>query len=62
MNYRTKFHRDGDVTIWNVFTQQWERRSARYLVEQCEHPFGNLILPTLRQEDRQRIVRVAKRG
>ena len=23
--YKTKFHKDQTVTIWNVYTQQWER-------------------------------------
>ena len=23
----TIYHRDGSVTIWNVYTQQWERTS-----------------------------------
>lgn len=23
-NYRTKFHRNGHVTLWNVYTQKWE--------------------------------------
>jgi hypothetical protein len=41
--YQTKFHRDGSVTIWNVYTQQWQRTSnpsdsvlASLSVKECE--------------------------
>ena len=60
MAYKTKFHRDGTVTVWNVYNQQWERIEAQTLVDQCKEPFGNLILPTLPQQDRARIERMTK--
>jgi len=25
--FRTKFHRDGSITLWDVYTQAWERTS-----------------------------------
>ena len=58
MTYQTKFHRDGTVTLWNVYTQQWVRVSAQSLVAQCERPFGNMLLPTLPESERARIERV----
>ena len=59
MTYSTKFHRDGTVTLWNVYSQQWERHEATMLVEQCKRPFGNLLLPTLNAKERARIERIA---
>ena len=59
MSTKTTFHRDGTVTTWDVFAQQWTRISARALVDQCEHPHGNLILPTLPAAERKRIDRMA---
>ena len=61
MAYQTKFHRDGTVTLWDVFAQQWTRKSARDLVAQCERPFGNLLLPTLPAQERQRVIRMAEK-
>jgi hypothetical protein len=26
-SFKTKFHRDGSVTIWDVYQQQWVRTS-----------------------------------
>jgi hypothetical protein len=41
--YQTKLHRDGSVTIWNVYRQQWQRTSepsdsvlASLSVKECE--------------------------
>jgi len=28
MSYQTKYHRDGTVTVWDVYRQQWTRREA----------------------------------
>lgn len=46
--YRSTFHRDGSVTLWNVFTQTWQR-------------FVNMpadsILATLTAKERARIAR-----
>ena len=58
--YTTRYHRDGTVTLWDVYSQQWRRLSASYLVGQCERAFGNLLLPTLPERDRRRIVRTAQ--
>ena len=57
--YSTTHHRDGTVTVWNVFTQSWERMSCAALVQACEQPHGNLVLPTLPERDRRRIIRAA---
>lgn len=57
--YASTFHKDGTVTIWNVYTQGWERISAARLIAQCERPFGNLIMPTLNDTERARIRRIA---
>lgn len=27
-NYRTTYHRDGTVTVWDVYQQQWRRMNA----------------------------------
>ncbi len=27
-NYRTTYHRDGSVSYWSVYLQQWQRTSA----------------------------------
>ena len=55
--YSTTFHRDGSVTLWNVFTQQYERHHASDLVAACERPFGNLLLPTLPDKERSRVIK-----
>lgn len=54
--YKTKFNRDGTVTVWNVYEQQWQRISATKLW-QCRG--NNPLLPTLPQSDRRRIERMA---
>lgn len=59
MSTNTTFHRDGTVTTWDVYAQQWTRISARELVAQWENPHGNLILPTLSAAERKRIERMA---
>lgn len=58
--YRSTFHRDGSVTIWNVYTQQWERLSARNLAD--EQAYGNMLMPTLSEAERARILRIAARA
>lgn len=60
--YKPKYHRDGTVTIWNVFSQSWERVAAADLVERAENPFGDVILPTLPAADRARIERMVARA
>lgn len=57
--FRTKFHRDGSATVWNVYTQQWERTSCVQLVRAARS--ANAILPTLPERERRRIIRAAER-
>ena len=47
--YRTKFHRDGTVTvtIWNVYAQQWMRTSEP----------SDRMLASLPAKERQRIMK-----
>lgn len=49
--YRTRFHRDGTVTLWSVYHQQWERWDAAAVSE------GTLA--TLPKRERDRIGRMA---
>lgn len=58
-NTKTKFHRDGTVSVWNVYEQQWQRMSATRL---CQSSGPNPLLPTLPMADRRRIERIAERG
>ena len=44
---KTKFHRDGAVTIWDVYHQGWERTSRP-----CDR-----ILASLTPAERDRVVR-----
>jgi len=66
MSTKSKFHRDGTVTVWNVFTQQHEHVSAEDLVMRAggagATPQPNAVLPTLPENDRQRIFRMAGRN
>jgi hypothetical protein len=49
----TRCHRDGTVTFWNVYTQQWERL--------CAMDISDDTLATLPHEERERIIRLAQR-
>ena len=51
INLNTKFHRDGSVTIWNVYRQQWVRTSASAVTAET--------LATLTDAERNRIRRMA---
>jgi len=55
--YQTKFHRDGTVTVWDVYQQQWVRRAAADLIAECGS--ANALMPTLSQSERDRITRMA---
>lgn len=44
---KTKYHRDGSVTFWNVFTRSWVRA----------HNLQNQELATLTAKERRRVVR-----
>lgn len=46
--YRTTYHRDGTVTIWDCYSQTWLRR-ARHL--------GDALLSTLTPDERARVIR-----
>lgn len=45
--YRTTYHRDGTVTVWDVYTQQWLRTSRP----------SDQILASLPAEERERVRR-----
>ena len=55
-NYRTTFHRDQTVTVWDVYQQQWRRLPAVRL-------FGeDAIMASLNQQERNRVVRAAAKA
>ena len=45
--YRTTFHRDGTITVWNVYTQQWLRTSQP----------SDAVLASLDSRERDRVIR-----
>src|SRR5690606_30604254 len=49
LTYATTYHRDGTVTVWDVYAQQWTRCRARRLYD------DDAIMATLTREDRARI-------
>ena len=53
-SYKTTYHRDGTVTVWNVYTQQWERIAADQVSDQ--------ILASLNETERRRIAKMAERA
>lgn len=48
--YRTTYHKDGTVSYWNVYTQQWERCEAGEIDDR--------ILASMNQQERDRIARM----
>ena len=52
--YGTRYHRNGDVTYWDVYTQSWERRPA--------HAIQDNILATMTDRERTRIARLAAKS
>lgn len=54
LNTKTKFHRDNTVTVWNVYTQQWERGRAESVPAE--------VLASLPAAERERIQRVAAKA
>lgn len=60
MNTKTKFHKDGTLTVWNIYSQRRERRDAVSLVR--EPGRGNMLMPTLDDSERARITRMATRA
>lgn len=53
-NYKTVFHRDGTVTVWDVYTQQWRRMGAESLASEAR------LMATLREAERRRILQTAR--
>ena len=55
-NYRTTFHRDGNrdgsVSFWNVYQQQWVREQASQ--------FSDQDLASMSNSDRERVVKMAE--
>lgn len=51
--YRTTFHRNGTVTVWDVYQQAWRRFLA------AEVP--DAIMASLNKKERARIRRIAAR-
>jgi late competence protein required for DNA uptake (superfamily II DNA/RNA helicase) len=51
--YRTTYHRDGTITVWDVYLQAWRRLAATDV--------GDEILASLPASERARIARHADR-
>lgn len=51
-NFNSTFHRDGSVTIWNIFQQQWKRYRTVP---------SNEVLASLDHKERDRVIRHIKR-
>ena len=51
--YKTKFNRDNSVTLWNVYTQTWQRIRASRVSDE--------VLASLSSQERTRIARMAAR-
>lgn len=50
--YRTTYHRDGSVTLWNVYTQSWERTSRP----------ADEVLASLSSKENERVQRHIAKG
>jgi hypothetical protein len=48
--FRTIFHKDHTVTVWNVYTQEWLRHAAR-------NGLSDRVLASLSEAERSRIER-----
>lgn len=48
--YGTTYHRDGTVSYWNVYLQQWKRQAARRISDE--------VLSTLPAKERARIAKM----
>ncbi len=53
-NQQTTFHRDGSVSFWSVYNQQWVRQSSEHISDQD--------LASMSAEDRQRVIKMAERA
>lgn len=56
--YATRYHRDGTVTFWDVYTQGWRRVYAIDLMRSMKED----VLSTLPARERRRIALVAIRS
>jgi len=50
MNYRTTYHRDGTVTVWDCHQQRWRRTG---------NP-SDQLLASLAADERERVIRHTK--
>ena len=50
MNFKTTYHRDGSVTVWDVYSQQWIR---------TKRP-SDQVLASLDNKERQRVINHCK--
>ena len=53
-DYSTTFHRDGTVTYWNVYRQQWMKHIPAQAITAA-------VLATLSDDECEKIIRIAKR-
>jgi hypothetical protein len=51
-NYQTTFHRDGTVSYWDVYQQQWVRQAASQVRDQD--------LASMGSSDRERVQKMAE--
>lgn len=50
MNYKTTFHRNCEITFWNVYEQNWNRVRAASISDQN--------LASMNKKDRDRVLRM----
>lgn len=50
--YKTTYHRDGSVTLWDIYQQRWTRVRASRISDD--------VLSTLSPEERKRIAKMAQ--
>lgn len=49
---KTKYHRDGSVTLWDIYAQAWRRIRASRISDE--------IMASLSPEERKRITRIVE--
>lgn len=52
-NYQTRYHRNGTVTVWDVYQQQWTRREAASVYADAK------VMASLSHAERARIEAMA---
>ena len=50
--FKSTFHRDGSVTVWNVYRQGWQRAAAESI--------SDSVLASLSGQERARVQRLRK--